>query len=1280
VRLFWHRRPCSCLPGGPKRPRNKLELAFHRYGHATEQTDLSVCECPGPQRQAFRPWVFALLLAKYAINKMTFFRADGGWSVPLLRRLSLRVVCLGLAALGGVCGPARGQTYEIVTAFTVPATQPLTGLVQGTDGLFYGTTRSGGAQSGGTVFKIDAAGNLTTLHTFSYENGLDPEGGLILASDGYFYGTAHIAGVHDFGTIYRIDSAGNFSVIYAFAGTNFGDGGYPIGALLQASDGNFYGATTNGGLSFSDLGTIFRMTPAGVVTIVHSFGGSDGISPVGGLVQGSDGKLYGTTTAGGGGSAGTIFSMTLNGSTFTTLHSFSATDGAAPSAALVAANSKFYGTTPSGTGTNLYGNVFSIDSAGTFAVVKSFGASDGHGAAASLILGSDGKLYGTTSLGGASDLGTVFRVDFAGNLTTLHPFAGADGSHPVANVVQGTDGNFYGTTRAGGANGDINSGGTVFKMTSAGTLTTLYSFGATSTGYEPEASVLQASDGNLYGTTFWGGPGNFGTIFKLTLAGTRTVVHNFTGADGSQPWAKLVQASDTNMYGTASRGGASEWGAAFKLTLAGTYSLLHSFNGTDGLGPRDSALVQRAADGLLYGLTEQGGVGYGNAYKMTTSGSVTSLYSFDITHGASPSDGLLLASDGNFYGTTFSGGSGTNFDGTVFKMTPAGTLTILHSFNHTQGADDDGGWPVGGLIQATDGKFYGTTRAGGANTAGNVYRIDSAGTYATIHSFAGSDGSEPYGNLLQAADGKLYGTTLTGGPSNAGTVFSIDTTGANFTTVHAFTIEDGAGPVGTLIQASDSKLYGTTTSGGPGKSGVVFRVTLSSCTPPPAPTAGNNGPICAGQTLQLTASTVAGATYAWTGPNGFTSSLQNPTIVNATAAASGTYSVTATVSGCTSVPGTTTATVNAIPSAPTASNNGPICAGQTLQLTATTVAGATYAWTGPNGFTSTLQNPSIASATTAASGTYTVHAIANGCQSAAATTTATVKTVPAAPTAGNNGPVCAGQTLQLTASTVTGATYAWTGPNGFTSSLQNPTITNATTAASGTYSVTATVNGCPSAPATTAATVRPGPSATITTASAICPNSSGHTASVPDAGTGATYSWSITNGTITTGAGTRSITFSVGSTGPVGLSVTVTGANGCAALGSASIPFSGCLSFYTLTPCRVLDTRNPVGPLGGPALTGGTTRTFSVAGHCGIPPSAKAVSINVTVTQPTGAGDLRLFAGGAPLPLVSTINYRGGQTRANNAVTALGTTGLAIRCDEPGGSVQVIVDVNGYFQ
>lgn len=302
---------------------------------------------------------------------------------------------------------------------------------------------------------------------------------------------------------------------------------------------------------------------------------------------------------------------------------------------------------------------------------------------------------------------------------------------------------------------------------------------------------------------------------------------------------------------------------------------------------------------------------------------------------------------------------------------------------------------------------------------------------------------------------------------------------------------------------------------------------------------------------------------------------------------------------------------------------------------------------------------------------------------ASAAATLTVNAIPPAPVASNNGPICVGQTLQLSASTVPGATYSWSGPNGFASELQNPTIASATVAASGTYSVTATVAACTSAPAMTNAVVNTVPSSEITAPASVCPSSGGNGASVPDAGPGATYTWSIENGTITGGAGTRNITFSAGPSGSVTLDVTVQGGNGCSSSDSASVEiFPVCpTAFFTVAPCRVVDTRDPAGPWGGPALSAVSERTFTFADRCLVPSSARSVSLNVTVTEPTARGHLSLYPGGTPLPLVSALNYATGQTRANNAIVPLGAGGiLAVFCEQLSGTVHLIIDVNGYFE
>jgi hypothetical protein len=458
---------------------------------------------------------------------------------------------------------------------------------------------------------------------------------------------------------------------------------------------------------------------------------------------------------------------------------------------------------------------------------------------------------------------------------------------------------------------------------------------------------------------------------------------------------------------------------------------------------------------------------------------------------------------------------------------------------------------------------------------------------------------------------------------------------------------------------------------------------LMSVSVPPVSASNSTQPsgVCAGSSVTLRASPdVAGAVYAWSGPNGFTSNAQNPVIPTAPTAAAGTYTVVRSIGGQANSTGQTPVMLFAPPAVPTAGNNGPRCAGQTLSLTAATVSGATYAWTGPNGFTSTAQNPTIPNATPAASGTYVVTATVSGC-STAASTVATVNAVPGAPVAGNSGPLCAGGTLQLAASTVPGATYAWTGPNGFTSAAQNPTIPNATAAASGVYTVTASVGGCASPAGSTSATVN-GASAAITAPPTLCfPNNVSGTASVANAGAGATYAWIIANGTILSGQGTPAIQFSPAAAGLTSIGVTVT-VGGCASASSFDIPVAAqCGGLTTLDPCRVLDTRNPNGSLGGPPIGPNSGRRFYTTNTCGIPAGMSALSTNVTVISTNASGSIILYPGDLSSPPgVSTVSVVPGKTRANNAIVKLAADGSFWVWNATGGTVNVIVDVNGCFQ
>lgn len=426
-------------------------------------------------------------------------------------------------------------------------------------------------------------------------------------------------------------------------------------------------------------------SPAQVFRTLFDFDGPNGANPPAeSLVQGTDGKLYGTTSEGGSssqscpGGCGTVFEVTIKGR-LKTLYTF-----------CVQAN-----------------------------------CADGAQPAAGLALGTNGLFYGTTSSGGGG--GTVFKITPEGVLTVVYSFCAqpnCDDGYGPEGLVQAADGNFYGTTAEDGVNGNY---GTLFKISPSGKLTTLYNFCARlncSDGATPSGGVVQGSDGNFYGTTSSGGDqncnvdyGGCGTVFKITPEGKLTTLHIFKGTDGASPGGSLVQAADGNFYGT-------------------TFGFLACNVSSE----------------------------CGTVFKITPSGRLTTLYRFctqaNCTDGTHPIAGLIQATDGNFYGTTFAGGGGdcvADFGagcGTVFELTPLGALTTLHSFDSADGANPDGG-----LLQATNGSFYGTTYSGGNLSCeapygcGTVFSLDvGLGPFVTFVRAAGKVGQT----------GPILGQGLTG--------------------------------------------------------------------------------------------------------------------------------------------------------------------------------------------------------------------------------------------------------------------------------------------------------------------------------------------------------------------------------------------------------------------------------------------------------------------------------------------------------------------------------------
>jgi uncharacterized repeat protein (TIGR03803 family) len=421
----------------------------------------------------------------------------------------------------------------------------------------------------------------------------------------------------------------------------------------------------------------------------------------------------------------------------------------------------------------------------------------------------------------------------AQTLTTLFSFDGTDGANPNAALVQATNGDLYGTALDGGANG----AGTVFKITPGGTLTTLYNFCSQTNctdGANPNGALVQATNGDFYGTTDLGGASageGHGTVFRMTPAGQLTTLYSFctqgTCADGSQPFAGLVQATNGDLYGTTCCYGASglvAGGTVFKITPGGSLTTLYNFcsqtNCTDGSSPQ-GALIQ-AINGDLYGTTSDGGANFqGTVFKITPGGELTTLYSFcsqaNCTDGAEPNAGLVQAANGDFYGTTIAGGVSAGLGGTVFKITPGGGLTTLYSFC-SQTNCTDGDSPMAGLVQGTNGDFYGTTYFYGGGGHGTVFEITPSGELTTLYNFC-SDlgcpdgaGGSPMAGLVQDTNGNFYGTTDQGGffegtcyPNGCGTLFSLSVGLGPFVET-----QTTSGPVGAAVKILGSDLTGAT--------------------------------------------------------------------------------------------------------------------------------------------------------------------------------------------------------------------------------------------------------------------------------------------------------------------------------------------------------------------------------------------------------------------------------------------------------------------------------------
>lgn len=455
----------------------------------------------------------------------------------------------------------------------------------------------------------------------------------------------------------------------------------------------------------------------------------------------------------------------------------------------------------------------------------------------------------------------------AQTFTSLASFSEPNGSSPQSTLIQGADGSLYGTAIWGG---DLkcNAGygcGTIFKITADGEMTTLYTFCSQpncTDGAEPQAALTLATDGDFYGTTFAGGTGGCsagvvigcGTVFRITPEGDLTTLYNLCSqpncTDGAEPLGALVQAANGRFYGTTSgtEFGPTNYGTIFEITAEGDFTTLLTFDFTDGAYPASREGLIQTADGAFYGTTAGGGA-YGNlgiagtVFKITSEGTLTSLYSFcapyvtypNCVDGSDPESGLFLAATGNFYGTTWTGGAYKA--GTLFQVSPKGKLTSLYSFC-TLPSCVDGAIPYGRVIQATDGNIYGTTYSNGMNGGGTIFEMTPARTFRTLYNFCAQpkceDGASPFAGLFQSTNGKFYGTTCCGGTYGLGTVFNLDMGLGPFVT-----FVSGAGKVGQAGGILGQGFTGTTSvelNGAPAAFKVVSDTFIKATVPPGATT------------------------------------------------------------------------------------------------------------------------------------------------------------------------------------------------------------------------------------------------------------------------------------------------------------------------------------------------------------------------------------------------------------------------------------------------------------
>jgi uncharacterized repeat protein (TIGR03803 family) len=704
-----------------------------------------------------------------------------------------------------------GYSIERSIMIDVDAEKPAGSLVEAPNGKLYGMTKYGGANGQGVLFEFDPIKRIYTKKIdFSLtETGAYPDGTLMLASNGKLYGMTGSGGINNGGVIFEYEIAtGILTKKFDFKYSVSGSG--PVGSLIQASNGKLYGMTSAGGSLF--WGVIFEFDLSSSSYFKkYEFNGLRGETPRGDLVEAPNGKLYGVTQRGGLNNKGVIFEYDpLTEQTVKKMDFNGTANGANPYGNLIVMANKLYGMTYAG-GTNDKGVIFEFNQSDGIYIKKfDFDGVNGANPYGSLVQASNGKMYGMTNFGGSLNKGVIFEFDLSnGSYKKTYDFDKTNGANPFGNLVNFKNGKLYGMTYYGGVNYDSYLNGVLFEFNPLeNAYTKVVDFNNKKCCLVDNGnSLMQADNGRLYGLTLGSGIVSgfekeiIGTISEFDIKqGSSTKIFDFTeSTDGDDPQGKLVQATNRKLYGVANTGGASNNGVIFEYDISlRIFKKIFDLTFSKGSEPHD--LIQ-ANNGNLYGMTRSGGAnskGVIFEYNIQN-GIYVSLFDFGGQNGANPVGRLIQASNGKLYGLTFQGGD------TRVNILGNG---VLFEFDPSNGSfvkkidfsGVNGSNPLGSLIQASNGKLYGMTSRGGLNDKGTIFEYDlTTGQLLSKYSFNGTNGSSPISNLVESPNGKLYGLAKTGGLNDYGALFEYDQSLGIFNKKFDFNSIDGVYPVGELL-------------------------------------------------------------------------------------------------------------------------------------------------------------------------------------------------------------------------------------------------------------------------------------------------------------------------------------------------------------------------------------------------------------------------------------------------------------------------------------------------